>query len=295
MHFYSLSLHWRIRDLNAVSAVSDEAGKPKGLLLTFGNLTSFAGKKHRDPAENRHNVVFVNWEGNLKFSYGFEHGDPDNGRGFYPMLTVEKDGQLRILSTNYEKLLKPYLETVVLSDKGKVSAARSEQPLELNGVALNGLTNGRTDRVRTYHANNLTFVVKQGATTGLSKTSAQVETTYDNVQIMAFKPDFTGVAAVSVPAGSKSVPTQVDLIGEANETPRLVLTSPVGNHIVTLNEQLPKVNVTPKDGRVPTSPLMNRNFAYDPTGQKAYFMYETPKAGEGKLIAVSMEQALTNR
>jgi hypothetical protein len=278
-----------IRDLTAVSDVVDENGTPKGVLLTFGNLVSFAGKKHRDPIENRHNVVLIDTEGNLTFSYGFEQGDPDNGRGFNPIAVVEQKGQLTILSTNAEKLLKPYLETVTLGKEGKLSAIRSEQPLRVNGVDVNTLTDGTTKSGHTYRFNGMTYVVKQQLTTKLSRAGTLSETVYDAVQIVALKNDLTVSSAISVPAGSKTEPMQVRLVGETNSTPRLILTSPGGNQIVTLGEQLRVVNVTPEGGRVPISPIMDLNFAYDSATQKGYFMYEMPKPGEAKLVTVAFD------
>ncbi|WP_234735150.1 hypothetical protein [Tellurirhabdus bombi] len=269
-----------IRSLNGVTPVIDESGKPRGILLSYRSLVSMASKKQRDPLENRHNIIFIDLEGKPKYQYPIEQGSPENSRGFYPELAIEKGAELHVLSTNVEKILKPYQEVVVLNDKGKVSSTRLDNAKEAGTLSAG-------DRSQIFVANNKIYLANQNFESD--------KNLYSTLYISGINPDFTVSSAVKVALAPSSKPAQIELIDEKEATPRFIIASPGGNQIVNLGEKMQVTDITPKGSLMPDSPLMLKNYVYDTTHKKAYFVYETAKSGEGKMVEVSMNAMTANR
>ncbi len=281
-----------VRNLDSYGYVHNEAGQPTGVYLSFNALTSGAGKKHRDPVENRVNFVYVGFDGVARYQYGFEHGNPEKSRGFNPIAIIDNGSQLRVLSANYDKVLSPYMEEIVLNEKGKVSDRKLDIPNTLNDVYLPSLAVKAGNEANVFVANGMIVATIQAKTAGTA--ANPVDAYAAEVLVGAFKSsDFTPVTARKLMVTPTASPTQFDQL--SSTTPCLVVTTPTQNLFVRLDNALTVTNVTPAGSRVVSSAAMARNYVYDANQQKVYLVYDSAVSGEGKLISVSLPSPLSSR
>ncbi|RAK00033.1 hypothetical protein LX87_01730 [Larkinella arboricola] len=278
-----------VRNVAFADVVRDRDGQPKGALYIFSGLLSTAGKKHRDPVENRFNVVYVGLDGDVQYRYDLEYGDPDNRRGLNPILALEENGQVNLLSVNLNKNLKPVIEKITLNEKGKVAAVPVTMPLK--GNSMDYFIGMNPNRQLTRINGNICYITQKAEShetpspTGIGKLTTW---TYGPVHVLLLKPDFSLLSAGMIPLAPSASPAQIEAIPSADGAPRLLVTTAHGNQFVTLSETPVVTNVTPKGGIVPATMTQRPNYVWNASEQKYIFVYETTKLGEARLVEVSL-------
>ena len=91
--------------------VYNEKGEKTGVLIAVSNQASFK-KSLKDPISNNYHIFYTDFNGNIKISQEYQIGSTENDRGFRPIMSIEKEGTLKILNIDYDKLLKPVSEVL---------------------------------------------------------------------------------------------------------------------------------------------------------------------------------------
>ncbi len=278
-----------IRSMISMMNVFGENGEMTGVLYIFGNAQTMGAKKQKDPIENKYQAYYFGTDGKLKFKNEFTNGDnPEKDWYVNPMFVIEKDNKLNILNTTYTSFTKSSYENLVIDAKGKVSATKVEPAKYATSVGTPGfnlyVSNPTFSKGKFYDYSVMTeskeVVQKDG-----SKTT---EKYYTGLILNEINPDFSVTYRnLIIKQKPSKEPINVYPI-EKNGQKYLVVTHDNGNSIITLDEKKNVFNVIPKDGFVPVSISLMKNFIYDEAKGLLYFVYEGNKVGDGQVIKVSL-------
>jgi hypothetical protein len=111
------------RTVNFFNHVYNEKGEKVGVLLVL-SASAAMKKSVVDPVENKFQVYFSDYEGNVKLKTDIIYGNPENSRCFNPIFAMLKDNKLKIFNVNADKMLKPFTEIVNIDEKGAITSEK---------------------------------------------------------------------------------------------------------------------------------------------------------------------------
>lgn len=281
-----------IRSVIYSNEVKDMSGKVKGFLYILAGQVAIGQKKQKDPVENRFNLIYFDTQGNIKFKYDFTHGDEDNKRGISPLLVIEKNGELHVLSLNFNKLMKPVVETIVFDNTSKKSVGQSisnDEFLKKTGVNLLTVFDGK---IETKFENNKIFFLttdKGSEPVMGNNSSMKYRNVYQNFNVLWLDENFNVLQTSNHKTqNSYDVPGAETL----KDTPELK------QYLITQGNSNWVLNITPnKSDLVPINPPSNvrvvnplnqgKNYLIDKSNSKIYFLYRAPKVNEATVAVVS--------
>lgn len=280
-----------LRALLYGGTVKDVEGKTKGFIYFFGAQVALGQKKQKDPVENRFNVVYLDTEGKIKARFDFTHGEEDSKRGLYPIFTLEKDGELRVLSLNYNKLLKPVVETIVFDNQSKKAVNKTFPASDIfNSTGIDIATISSPTMVK--YENNKILVLTRNTST--VERTALDGTKYNAEALSGYSSIWLDDQLNILHASHQKTPSLVGqgILEPLTETPdskQYLVTHGSSNGILTITSNASSYMVlNPKDCVRIESPLnKGRNYVIDSANHKIHLLYRTAKANEATLATVS--------
>ncbi len=275
LNYQHLKLEY-LKEVNFFNFTYDKKGNKSGLVLILSDFVMIGGKSLRDPKDNNNILYYFDLDGKEKFHYDFVHGE--KLRSFNPMIIQSDGDNLKIWSTNVEKILKPYSELINFDAKGKGTFVKyaNDDVFGFDHVALNSSSNLFKFRVLedgNFMLMNQTVTEKTVTQGGINYTVKS----YDKTHVAILTPELD-VVSTSVFAMGGATPAEMDYLGKIDDKYKFMLYSKERNHLAAMGKTnifltYPRFNVE-HNLRVPVGTL-DRNYHIDKESRKVYCIYES--------------------